>query len=76
MNVSSLITKKRVPNSFTVTLYAPGRLKVLTRELFGTRSLSDALAISRNILLQYREQGHAAGMVELQGKGEIHCVHS
>ena len=74
MNLLPLITKNHITEPFAVTLYAPGRLKVLTRELFGTRSISDALALSRSILLQYLEQGHEAGMVELQGRGEVHCI--
>ncbi|WP_156176801.1 hypothetical protein [Kiloniella spongiae] len=54
---------------FTVTLYGPEGLLVLTRELPWIRSISVALDVSHKLLLQYREQGHETGMVQLQGQG-------
>ncbi len=60
---------------FTVTLYGPEDLLVMQRELTGTRSISVALDISRKVLLHYKEQGHKAAMVKLQGRGVHYSLH-
>ncbi|WP_085900633.1 hypothetical protein [Kiloniella majae] len=54
---------------FIVTLYGPEGMLVLTRELPWVKSISVALDVSQKLLLQYREQGHQSGMVQLEGQG-------
>ncbi|WP_417429829.1 hypothetical protein [Kiloniella sp.] len=60
--------------SFKVTLYGPEGVLVLSRELPWIRSISVALDVSQKLLLQYREQGHESGMVQLQGQGVDHSL--
>ncbi len=55
--------------TFVVTLYGPESIQVLTRELPWVKSISVALDVSQKLLLQYREQGHQSGTVQLEGHG-------
>ncbi|WP_421780877.1 hypothetical protein [Kiloniella litopenaei] len=59
---------------FKMTLYGPDGVLVLSRELPWIKSISIALDVSQKLLLQYREQGHKSGMVELKAQGVSHCL--
>ena len=75
MKASSISSSPSVPDFFRVTVFAPGKIKVRSLELFGARTQAEAIGMSRNLLLEYLEQGHASGGVELCGKGITHWVY-
>lgn len=75
MKFSSKTSASFASDFFRVTVFAPGNVKVRSLELFGTRTRSEAIHMSRNILLEYLEQGHDAGVAELRGKGVTHYVY-
>ncbi|MFD2207756.1 hypothetical protein [Kiloniella antarctica] len=75
MTVYSRSSSSSVPEPFRVTVFAPGKIQVRSLELIGTRTQAEAIDMSRNLLLEYLEQGHTAGGVELCGKGITHWVY-
>ncbi|MCZ4280047.1 hypothetical protein O4H49_04610 [Kiloniella laminariae] len=62
------------PRFYRVTVFAPGRVAVRTQELFGVRNKAEALQAARQILLEYLEQGHQTGAVELRGQGTMIAI--